>query len=208
MAKGHGKGSAFERDICKILSRWWTDNKRDDVFWRSTTSGARATTRRKVGQDTFGQHGDIQATDPIGQPLMDLCTIEMKRGYGSSTIGDVLDAPLKAAEQNWERWARQSHEEHLAARTEGWMLITKRDRRETLIFMPSWLHGVIQHYEASLQLTRPSVWLRTSDERGSGETSGLRVFGTTLTQFIELVSPDSIEKAARSHRRRKLETNE
>jgi len=41
------KGSSFEREICTILSKWWTNNERDDVFWRTAGSGARATTRSK-----------------------------------------------------------------------------------------------------------------------------------------------------------------
>ncbi len=59
------KGSNFEREICKLLSLWWTNDKRDDIFWRTSGSGARATTRSKTKQKTFGQYGDVQATDPI-----------------------------------------------------------------------------------------------------------------------------------------------
>jgi len=39
------KGGEFERDISRFLSRWWTYGERDDVFWRTSASGARATTR-------------------------------------------------------------------------------------------------------------------------------------------------------------------
>ena len=67
---GHAKGSQFERTVCKDLSLWWTKGKRDDVFWRTSGSGARAKTRSKTGEKTFGQYGDVQATDPIGQPLI------------------------------------------------------------------------------------------------------------------------------------------
>ena len=73
------KGSAFEREIAKLLSLWWSDCERDDIFWRTQTSGARATSRKRRGQDTFGQYGDIQACDPVGQPLLDCCIIEIKR---------------------------------------------------------------------------------------------------------------------------------
>ena len=32
---GKQKGSAFEREICKKLSLWFTENERDDIFFRS-----------------------------------------------------------------------------------------------------------------------------------------------------------------------------
>jgi len=27
------KGPKFERKMCKKFSLWWTNNKRDDIFW-------------------------------------------------------------------------------------------------------------------------------------------------------------------------------
>ena len=82
--KGGGarKGSGFEREVAKALSLWWTEGSRDDVFWRSSNSGGRATARRKRGQRTAGQHGDIAATDPVGEPFLKVVTIELKAGYG------------------------------------------------------------------------------------------------------------------------------
>lgn len=44
------KGSVFEREICKALGRWWTDGERDDIFWRTAGSGARATCRLERGK--------------------------------------------------------------------------------------------------------------------------------------------------------------
>ncbi len=32
MTKGGPKGSAFERQICKDLGKWWTKGERDDVI--------------------------------------------------------------------------------------------------------------------------------------------------------------------------------
>lgn len=129
------KGSEFERKICKRLSLWWTNEEKSDVFWRTSTSGARAKTRSKVGQSTFGQYGDIQATDPVGQPLIDMFTFELKIGYKHSSVADVLDKGPKAAQQNWEKWIDQVHEDHKNAGSLHWALITKRDRREPVIFI-------------------------------------------------------------------------
>lgn len=92
MKKGGGaqKGSAFEREICKKLSLWWTDGERDDVFWRTAGSGGRGTNRAKKGKTTAGAHGDLTFTDPIGKPLLDVCCFEIKRGYKPDAL-DLVD---------------------------------------------------------------------------------------------------------------------
>lgn len=131
------KGSKFERDICKQLSLWWTENERDDIFWRTAGSGARAKVRGRKGKDTSGQHGDIAATDPIGAPLIDLITIELKRGYSKHTIADLLDKPVNGGKQIYEQWIEQAIESHQQAKSLAWMIIAKRDRRETIVLFNS-----------------------------------------------------------------------
>ncbi len=133
---GKSKGSAYEREIAKKFSLWWTDGERDDVFWRTDNSGGRATTRAKSGVKTFGQRGDLQASDPIGQPLMDLCVIEIKRGYKESSIGDMLDAPDSAKQKIFGGFVEQVITDFNKSQSLSWMLITKRDRREELVTMP------------------------------------------------------------------------
>ncbi len=132
------KGSNFEREICKLLSLWWTNGKRDDVFWRTSGSGARATTRSKKKQKTFGQYGDVQATDPIGQPLIDLCTIEIKRGYSKSTFADLIEESTIANAKPcmYEKFIKQAKRDCKKADTPWWLLIVKRDRRKTIIIYP------------------------------------------------------------------------
>lgn len=137
MPKSNRKGSSFERRICGELSLWWTDGKRDDVFWRASQSGGRAKQRGRRGRDTHGQHGDIQAVDPIGEVLIDLFTVELKRGYLATTPYDVLDRTPGAALQQWERWVGQVYESHQQAGSYSWWLITQRDRRQPILFMPT-----------------------------------------------------------------------
>lgn len=96
-SSGKNKGGNFEREIAKKLSLWWTNNEREDIFYRSHSSGARFTSRKKAGKDTALQSGDITASDPIGAPLIEKWSIEIKTGYGnknkdgSITRWDVLD---------------------------------------------------------------------------------------------------------------------
>lgn len=55
---GKQKGGEFERLICRKLSKWVTGSERPECFWRSASSGAKAT------QDGIsGQVGDIIAID-------------------------------------------------------------------------------------------------------------------------------------------------
>jgi len=190
MAKGHGKGSKFEREICKILSLWWTKGKREDVFWRSTTSGARATVRNRKGQSTFGQYGDIQATDPIGQPLLDVCTIEAKRGYSSDTIAHLLDALPGNKLQVYEKFIQQAKADHKKAGSMFWMLIVKRDRREPLVYIP------IQFYKV---LLKTSAFRKPFQKYIKLRHKHFTIFVCSLSIFLKLTKPKVIEKIAKSY---------
>ncbi len=126
-----GKGSEFERWVCKRLSTWW-EPERSDIFWRTSNSGGRATTRNKTGLSTKGQHGDICATDPIGQPLIDAITFELKRGYSQFSIMDVIDKPA-GKRPLYREWMDKISRTSQIAGTLGWVLIVKRDQREPLV---------------------------------------------------------------------------
>lgn len=85
-----GKGSGFEREMCKDLSLWWTDEdeKRDDIFWRTAGSGARRTIRQKNSKlKTANSAGDMACLDPeFGKELIDFAVFEFKRGYSSKRL--------------------------------------------------------------------------------------------------------------------------
>jgi hypothetical protein len=128
---GKNKGSAFEREICKTLSLWWTDGVRDDIFWRTASSGGRATQRSKRGKGTHGAAGDICALDPIGQPLMDLITLELKCGYPTARLDDLVERP--AGKNLWRQWIEQAERSAVQARTPYWGIIRKRSGREVML---------------------------------------------------------------------------
>ena len=112
------KGGNFEREIAKLLSLWWSDNARDDIFYRSQASGGRFTSRRRSGKDTALQGGDITASDPIGEPLVREWSIEIKTGYGKKTdsginrwdVLDFLDSRQKTPvlEKMWDQCKRDA----------------------------------------------------------------------------------------------------
>lgn len=137
-----GKGSAFEREVSRTLSKWWTNGKRDDVFWRSSTSGAMATTRAKKNKNTYGQHGDIAAVDPIGAPLLDLCSIELKKGYNHIRMDDFL-LEVSGSRTAFMEFILQADEAKEQSGSFSWMIIHKQDRRETIAYMPDDLFDIL-----------------------------------------------------------------
>lgn len=130
-----------------------------------------ATARNKKGKKTQQHCGDVCAIDPIGFPLTDLITIELKRGYSRHTITDLLDKPKKAAKQVYEKWIEQAEKAARGAGTPCWLLVVKRDHREPIVFMKdrSWFPSIV-----------------------SFELGNFILGGTTLETFFTLVNPDRI----------------
>jgi hypothetical protein len=177
------KGQQYERQICTDLSRWWTGGTRDDVFWRTSGSGARAISRHGRGQKTAGQFGDVAATDPIGQPLIDFFTIEIKRGYSAWTVADILDVPTRkdTCPQKWEEWVQEVYEHHQAAGTPFWMLIQKRDQRPPIVFMPA---DVTNYLECSWKNLHPFFGIHARIQFREGAYHKIKHNGKAQKRYI------------------------
>lgn len=145
MGNSH-KGSAFERTLCKEFSAWVANGfypgetkkgyyvgekiPKDDVFWRTAGSGARATTRNKKGKDSFGGYGDMCANHPVGIPFVNTFTFEFKRGYK----WDLASIFEKRKANVLVSHLEQAIESMLKAKTPSFILIEKKDRRVPLVF--------------------------------------------------------------------------
>lgn len=90
MVNSKAKGSGFERLICHKLSLWISYGKHDDLFWRSSLSGGRATVMFKKGGENRTQCGDITAIHPDGNPLTDRYLISCKFYRDLKVEGTVL----------------------------------------------------------------------------------------------------------------------
>lgn len=181
-----GKGSKFEREICKMLSRWWSKNATDDIFWRTSGSGARAKTRSKTNRATFGQYGDVQATNPVGQPLINLCTIELKRGYSQNTMADLVE-PLQHFKPKpgiYESFIRQAIFDSQNAKTPFWMLIVKRDRREAFVLIPMSFYNKLKYLDCTFRML-PKIKMKVQFTNKRVRT----IFGTTLSNFLSQIKP-------------------
>ena len=136
MAKGRNKGMKFERDTCRQLSLWWSYQKKDDVFWRSAGSGGRATHRSKRGKTTSNSAGDISAIHNKGMALLKRITFELKRGYNTASIMNLIDTPPSTKKNEMLEFIEQAYCSSLQARSPYWAVIHGRDRKKTVIYLP------------------------------------------------------------------------
>lgn len=191
------KGSAWERTICTELSLWWTNGKSDSVFWRSSTSGGRAKLRGRRGQKTNWQHGDIAAIDPIGNDLINVLTMELKRGYSRYTVMDLLDKPPKAGMQKYEEWIEQAEESHSMAGSFAWLIMFKRDKRTPFVLFPGYLGRTLSKMTDKFHEAIPSVCIEFSMPTRKSETFIIQ--GMKLDSFLSIVTPDMIKRVSKEY---------
>jgi len=81
-----GKGSAFERDVCKLLSKWVQGSEKPYLFWRQPSSGGLAT----ISELNSDLSGDIRAVNPKGEFFANIFSIECKNGYPKTSFWQHL----------------------------------------------------------------------------------------------------------------------
>lgn len=181
------KGSRFEREICKLLSCWWSkeicNKQRDDIFWRTSISGGRATIRAKKGKETFGSQGDVTAIDPIGCPLLKVFTIELKRGYSNLSITDLI-TKQKSKLLDFIQQAKKQKE---LTKTPFWLLILKQDHQLPLAFIPFSFFEKLHQKEDTVQLRVPCLLVLFDNNM---------VVVTKLETLLAFINPKDIIKIA------------
>lgn len=104
---GKAKGSSFERVVCRRLSLWLSNGERDDLLWRSSMSGGRATVQFKSGKVNLTQSGDVSA---VGHGAYEFCErtfIEVKH-YRELGIGRGFVCNTGTLYGFWETVCRES----------------------------------------------------------------------------------------------------
>jgi len=134
MAKG--KGSSYERSICKKLSLWLSNGQSDDYFWRSSNSGGRATVRNRKGKGTRGHAGDVVGTHPIGERFLDSFTLELKHGYSRYSPFDLIDSMGNLNAHQYRRWIKQARSSQKIAGSRSWMIIHRRNFKKDMVYFP------------------------------------------------------------------------
>lgn len=140
------KGQDFEREICTDLSIWFSRGIRDDIFWRTAGSGARATQRAKKGKTTSNNYADVTSTHPYGNALLEKFVISIKRGYTAKknkkslnclSLLDMIDKPdrFKTKPLLVQWWEELERDIKNSQSSKKGLIICRRDRRQKLIIM-------------------------------------------------------------------------
>lgn len=184
--KGAGKGPAYERKVCRQLSLWWTNGTSNNVFWRTSNSGGRHTVHAQKGNVSKFQAGDIGAIDPIGQPLLDLLTIEIKKGYKQHTIMALIEGRSKAGGE-YGKWLDKLIKQSEKIGTRYWLLIVHRDSMKPMIYMP-WSLAV----RLNLDEVVPCLTLAYTSNKRIVELVGVNFDG-----FLKHASSDKLKRITR-----------
>ncbi len=155
------KGPEFEREFCRDLSRWYTKGAHDDWFWRTHGSGGRATTRAKKGKSTFGQDGDVCATHPQAQKLIDSVYFELKRGYANARLHDVLDwipGNKQPLIMDWVLKAQKA----VDGINRNWVIVHRRDRRGALVYSSVAMSATDDYSEITAHGPHGLIYFRVS----------------------------------------------
>ena len=180
MKKGGGKskGSAFERKICKMLSLWFTENVRDDIFFRSASSGAMATQRFKKGKTTSGQTGDITSTNSEGIEFINKFSIELK-SYKDFSL-DFLVYKNKSLIHDWWNQCKGDAERENKSPL---LIIKKNSRPEILIFRCSLYTQIFEEYFGFIEFEKYIKGFINEDA----------VIIMKLSDFFEYINPVALK---------------
>jgi len=186
-----GKGSGFERQICRELSLWWTQDRgqqRDDIFWRNRL---RRTTKTPSAE---AQLGDIKADDPIGSPLTEVFNIELKTGYSTNKSKnipwDLLDGidytERKQRKEKYQPklivfWEQCLRDAQISGRI-PW-LIFKRDYHVPVSVIKRETFNNLAQWQGDLQL--PYIVYKTDD---------YELCLSRLEKFLEWLNPQIIKQ--------------
>lgn len=101
------------------------------------------------------------ATDPIGDPLLDLAVISLKNGYPKVHAMAFIDRPNKTIRNEFEEWRKEIRKCWKESGAYTWMIIHQRTGRAKVVYMPRRLYSRILfvakklwNYEALFKDTR------------------------------------------------------
>lgn len=141
--------------------------------------------RARKGKRTAGSYGDICALDPIGEPLLNLFTIELKRGQYVKHPGDLLDCSGSMDCHPFLKAVRQARDAQKRAGSAFWMLIVRRDFKPTTVFFPvRAVHDDAPLHHARVVLLSAPVFRY--------RVFGLDFLGLTLDKFLTAVDPSAL----------------
>lgn len=179
---GKEKGGEFERQLCKAFSYWVTNGNRDDIFWRSSMSGGRASLAIKKGTaKRTAQAGDMSYIDMVGSTLLDRFVIEYKFYKDLSISSLIYGEPKDLIIAFWAQVNRDA-----TASNKYPMLIAKQNFKKILI---------------GLRMEE----MKKIKQRLNGLSKPLDIFGSWFYEhdlvlfdfetFLQIVHPEDITQA-------------
>jgi hypothetical protein len=138
LTNGNKKGGVFERDVCKTLSMWVSNNESSQWFERSANSGGKGSRIAKAARsnsstETAVSTGDIVAVHPGGSVLTESLIVEAKNGYD-----DKITLPQAFWLEDNLFWKFISQSERASIDKFGvgwrWWLIFKQWHKPTFLF--------------------------------------------------------------------------
>jgi hypothetical protein len=176
MRKGGGKakGSSFEREVSKILTKWCSGQDEEYWFWRTPSSGAISTITNGNGELS----GDIIALLPEGTFMTSRFSIEVKTGYPKSSfhkhLKGVKNDEIKSF---WEQCVNDANRANKLP-----MLIYKKKQYNALLGI-SELKGVLKRKLKNV----PSITLSWGD----GELPICHLYD--MEEFLSIITPEDIK---------------
>ena len=181
MAKSN-KGSPYERTICKQLSLWWSGDEDQEVFWRTSMSGGRATIRAKQKLKTPNSYGDVGYLDTIGKPFIDKVLLELKRGYTKDiSILDFLDK--NRGEPILLKWWNKAEKERRLAKRKYIFIIFRRDRHKSCILLKEQVFGKMKDWFGTFNNNIINI-----------KHKNLKLVAIELDKFLDWCNPNFFQK--------------
>ena len=183
------KGGEFERNFSKLLSLWYTEGERDDIFWRTSQSGGRATQRRKSQVSTANSAGDVGYLDDLGKPFVDCTLVELKRGYSDELdLLKIIDKPKNKRHTLLIWWAKAIDEAAQTGRDFVWLII-RRDFCEPAIVISNEMYYRVIKWNGKPNPDTLILTLSLTEEAGA-----LKIM--LLDSFLDWIDPEFFKVGA------------
>jgi hypothetical protein len=131
------KGSSWEREIGRELSKWWSNNTNKNIFVRSINSGGWGTMHRSEG--VTAHSGDIESVDGVGKPFTNKIMVEAKWYKEENSV--LFEVLLNQRSQVLEWWAKCEKEATDVFKVP--MLVVKFNYRVPFIVIPNYFYSEV-----------------------------------------------------------------
>jgi len=141
------KGSSFERFVARKISLFLSNNERDDIAWRTQSSGATFTRRTKLGKEAANQAGDISYKHELAFRFFTKFEVEAK-AYKNINLWSILD-------QNGEglyEFLKQVIRDSIASKKHP-MLIVKQNNKDILALFEKRLYEKMPYELKPIELS-------------------------------------------------------